>query len=666
MRAPKPRPSRCSRTAAWRPSVSTTTSASPSRRSAAATASRAGSRSTRPPGISPRWRGPSTARIRWGGSGGGQRWRPRWASGGIGVAVIDGAELNYRLHRMKFGRNFLFGKVHWVNEFVVRGLASKMRSSRLVPGTAVSMRVRILGVTVARNSACLCAIDEEGRGVRLCPDAAHHLWAAHSVSNFAGGQIWEVDGTVGPRAGGPFSDDVVVRRRLRVEPDSGIAEMRDWLVKQGFIEAGSWRDIFEGKLTISSAGRFHALDNDLPTYTICCWRLPEGFRLARRERLTEDGYDYTIWEGGQTCTIPYIGPDQPPEALDSRFIVGLTLAPNINRFGAKPNIYLKIGAWFHSPSAREGVHSPAPVRPVPVPVRPVPAPLAVGVAEEVQSSVELALVKAIRELLRGDDVPIIVGRYLRRTTALLDRKFDDENWDLCFGGETGRWLTSIMWRCCTPVVLGRLPARMPRFLAFADEIQTALALADEARYGLSAFGPAFTRQFAATSAVMRCNVEEIPDPLPETHRAWRSGSSILLDDASILDPHSDLRVLMDSTGADARRAWIGLWTAVLDAVLPRWAADNGAVLDEMDDDPRRICGQALHAVALTGFDGDADALQWLADDLGDQRMVLVAELLERDGRRGGRGRAGVLAAQAAAAQFSEWVPAVSKWGPPMA
>ena len=52
-------------------------------------------------------------------------------NGGIGVAVLDGAELNYRLHRVKFDRHYLFDEVDW-EDSPTFGTAIPLR---LLPGT---------------------------------------------------------------------------------------------------------------------------------------------------------------------------------------------------------------------------------------------------------------------------------------------------------------------------------------------------------------------------------------------------------------------------------------------------------------------------------------------------------------------------------------------------
>ncbi|MDE0299760.1 MAG: RecQ family ATP-dependent DNA helicase [Candidatus Poribacteria bacterium] len=181
------------------------------------------------------------------------------------------------------------------------------------------MKVLIVAKTRMGSGACIGAITEDGKSVRLIPYGAD----PHDGANreYEIGDVWEICAKPASQLAPPHTEDIVVYNKNRLR------EAKDLI---GSIERfmpsmhGSPFGLYEGLLQTTGDGALYVTEKSgIPLYSTTFWR--PDVSLERNTEGRRIHYCYPTKNGG--CTFAYVGfEDRPLEVIPKDTLLRISLA----------------------------------------------------------------------------------------------------------------------------------------------------------------------------------------------------------------------------------------------------------------------------------------------------------------------------------------------------
>ena len=203
------------------------------------------------------------------------------------------------------------------------------------------MKVLIVAKTRMGSGACIGAITEDGKSVRLIPfnDDPHNgaNW------EYEVGDVWEISAESVTDLIPPHIENVVVyeKRRLRTANDS-IKSIKKFMPPKNGHPCG----LYEGLLQSTENGALYiAKQSGVPPYSTTFWRPDQPLirdTVGKRVR-----YRYPTENGG--CTLTFVGFQEPVEVIPAGTLVRVSLAhwwrPE-DTPDAEERCFAQLSGWF--------------------------------------------------------------------------------------------------------------------------------------------------------------------------------------------------------------------------------------------------------------------------------------------------------------------------------
>ena len=216
------------------------------------------------------------------------------------------------------------------------------------------MRVLIVAKTRMGAGACIGAITETGKSVRLIPFNADPHEGANK--EYEVGDIWEITAKPVPTSSliPPHNEDIVVYQKQRLHTTQNPKQLVSTIELLMPPKTGHPRVLYEGLLQTTNSGSLYVpAGNDVPPYSTTFWRPDKPLPRDTEEKRIR--YRYPTEDGG--CTLTFVGFQEPVETIPAGMLLRVSLA---HRWRPKdsPNLeerhYVQISGWFseESPSAK--------------------------------------------------------------------------------------------------------------------------------------------------------------------------------------------------------------------------------------------------------------------------------------------------------------------------
>ena len=213
------------------------------------------------------------------------------------------------------------------------------------------MRVLIVAKTRMGAGACIGAITEKGKSVRLIPFNAD----PHDGANreYEIGDIWEITAEPETSLIPPHNEDIVVHKKSRLHTAKDPKALESAIELLMPPKTGNPRELYEGLLQNTESGRLHvAKQNGIPPYSTTFWRTDQPLTLdTEKQRLR---YRYPTENGG--CTFTFAGFQEPIKTIPAGTLLRVSLAhwwrpesiPEVEK-----RCYAQISGWFLEESKQE-------------------------------------------------------------------------------------------------------------------------------------------------------------------------------------------------------------------------------------------------------------------------------------------------------------------------
>ena len=206
------------------------------------------------------------------------------------------------------------------------------------------MRVLIVAKTRMGSGACIGAITEKGKSVRLIPFNADPHDGANSEYNI--GDIWEITAEPETSLVPPHNENIVVYQKQRLHTTKDTKDLISAIELLMPPKTGDPRALYEGLLKTTGSGPLYIpAGDDVPPYSTIFWRSDqpltrdtEGRRIRYRYR-TENG----------DCTFTFVGFQEPPETIPAGTLLRVSLAHRWrpkDQSDAEERYYAQISGWF--------------------------------------------------------------------------------------------------------------------------------------------------------------------------------------------------------------------------------------------------------------------------------------------------------------------------------
>ena len=213
------------------------------------------------------------------------------------------------------------------------------------------MRVLIVAKTRMGSGACIGAITESGKSVRLIPYNAD----PHDGANreYEVGDIWEISAKPETSLIPPHNENIVVHKNSRLHTAKDPKDLVSAIELLMPPKIGHPRELYEGLLQNTAGGRLHvAKQNGIPPYSTTFWRTDQPLTLdTEKQRLR---YRYPTENGG--CTFTFAGFQEPLQTIPVGTLLRVSLA-HWWRPEDKPTVeercYAQISGWFLEESKQE-------------------------------------------------------------------------------------------------------------------------------------------------------------------------------------------------------------------------------------------------------------------------------------------------------------------------
>ena len=208
------------------------------------------------------------------------------------------------------------------------------------------MRVLIVAKTRMGGGACIGAITDKGRSVRLIPFNAD----PHDGANreYEVGDIWEIAAEPIPETTliPPHNENIVVHKKSRLQTTKDTKDLVSAIELLMPPKIGDPRALYESLLQNTERGSLHiAKQSGIPIYSTTFWRpdLPLTLDIEK----PKPRYRYPTDHGG--CTFTYCGFQEPLETIPADTLLRVSLA-HWWRPEDKPELeercYAQISGWF--------------------------------------------------------------------------------------------------------------------------------------------------------------------------------------------------------------------------------------------------------------------------------------------------------------------------------
>ena len=206
------------------------------------------------------------------------------------------------------------------------------------------MRVLIVAKTRMGSGACIGAITETGKSVRLIPFNAD----PHDGANkeYEVGEIWEITGEPETSLIPPHNENFVVHKKSRLHATTDMKDLVSAIELLMPPKTGHPRVLYEGLLQNTESGRLHiAKQSDIPSYSTAFWRTDQPLTLDIEKQRPR--YRYPTENGG--CTFTFGGFQEPLKTIPANTLLRVSLAHWWHP-GDKPEVeercYAQISGWF--------------------------------------------------------------------------------------------------------------------------------------------------------------------------------------------------------------------------------------------------------------------------------------------------------------------------------
>ena len=208
------------------------------------------------------------------------------------------------------------------------------------------MRVLIVAKTRMGGGACIGAITEKGKSVRLIPYNADPHDGANKEYNV--GDIWEIAAEPVPETVliPPHNEDIIVREKHRLHVTKDTKSLVSAIELLMPPKTGHPRELYEGLLKSTSSGSLYiAVQADIPRYSTMFWRPDQP--LTRDTEGRRIRYRYPAENGG--CTLTFVGFQEPLETIPAGTLLRVSLAHRWrpkDQPDAEERHYVQISGWF--------------------------------------------------------------------------------------------------------------------------------------------------------------------------------------------------------------------------------------------------------------------------------------------------------------------------------
>lgn len=206
------------------------------------------------------------------------------------------------------------------------------------------MRVLIVAKTGMGRGACIGAITETGKSVRLIPFNAD----PHDGANgeYEVGEIWEISAEPETSLIPPHNENIVVHKKSRLHPAKDTKDLVSAIELLMPPKSGDPRALYEGLLKTTSSGSLYiAVDGDIPPYSTTFWRPDQP--LTRDTEGKRIRYRYPTENG--SCTLTFVGFQEPIETIPAGMLLRVSLAHRWrpkDQPDAEERHYAQLSGWF--------------------------------------------------------------------------------------------------------------------------------------------------------------------------------------------------------------------------------------------------------------------------------------------------------------------------------
>ncbi|MCY3549295.1 MAG: DNA helicase RecQ [Candidatus Poribacteria bacterium] len=206
------------------------------------------------------------------------------------------------------------------------------------------MRVLIVAKTRMGKGACIGAITETGKSVRLIPFNAD----PHDGGNkeYEVGEIWEISAEPETSLIPPHNENIVVYKKSRLHPAKDTKDLVSAIELLMPPKTGDPRELYEGLLKTTSSGSLYiAVDGDIPSYSTTFWRPDQPLTRDTKEKRIR--YRYPTENGN--CTLTFVGFQEPIETIPAGMLLRVSLAHRWrpkDQPDAEERHYAQLSGWF--------------------------------------------------------------------------------------------------------------------------------------------------------------------------------------------------------------------------------------------------------------------------------------------------------------------------------
>ena len=216
------------------------------------------------------------------------------------------------------------------------------------------MRAIIVAKTKMGKGACIGAIDNQGRSIRLLPNESHlkpEFNYEYEVSD-----VWELDVTPTKTLIPPHTETVLVHHKKKLYTHQNMLSVIERFLPPA---AGEIDGLFNGLIQTNQQGTMYITrEKGIPYYSTVFWKTRKPLKLVS----AYDRYRYVYSSGNQVCSLPYVGFADPIEEIPQNTLVRLSLAKwwKPPHAAIEERCYLQLSGWYFKPIAEPLEETPSP------------------------------------------------------------------------------------------------------------------------------------------------------------------------------------------------------------------------------------------------------------------------------------------------------------------